>query len=502
VGQNVAAGGTAELSFTVQNLAASPVDVTLSASDTAGWGAAIQGGTTTTIAANGNISVPVRVSVAGGATPGQTSNVTLTADDGITPKSVSSLLTVVSVDLNLSSDPLPFGSILSGSSSSQTITITNNSATAVKFGTVGGSNPLAAPFTKSSDSCSGATVAASGSCSFDITFNPSSNGVYNDSLDIPVLEPIIVTRTLTVSGTGFTLAPAGPHIVWRNATTGQNSVWTMDGTTFKSSAFINSAPAPWKVVGVGDLDADGSPDLIWRNPTTGQNSVWFMDGAAFKSTSSLTTVSASWSVVGVGDLNADGKADLIWRNPTTGQNSAWIMNGATISSSVYLSSAPAPWTVVGVGDLNADGKADLIWRNASTGQNSAWIMNGTTISSSVFLTSAPAPWTVVGVGDLNADGKADLIWRNATTGQNSVWLMNGTTVSSSVFLTSAAAPATVVGVADFNNDNKADILWRNPTTGQDTLWIMNGATTSSTVTLGSAPGAWSIIGLLKVPGAV
>ncbi len=499
VGQNVSAGGTAELSFTVQNLAAAQVNVTLSASDTAGWGAVIQGSTTATIAANGNISVPVRVSVAGGATAGQTSSVTLTADDGITPKSVSALLTVVSVNLNLSSDPVAFGSIITGNSTSQTVTITNSGATAVTFGNVGGSNPLAAPFGISSDTCSGATVAASATCSFDISFNPGSSGVYNDSLDIPILDPIIVSRTLTVSGTGASLAPAGPHIVWRNATTGQDSVWTMDGTTFKSSAFINSAPAPWKVVGIGDLDGDGSPDIVWRNATTGQNSVWFMNGAAFRSTSSLTTVAAPWTVVGVGDLNGDGKADIIWRNPTTGQNSAWIMNGATITSSAYLNSAPAPWTVVGVGDLNADNKADIIWRNPTTGQNSAWIMNGTTVSSSVYLNTAPAAWTVVGVGDLNGDGKADIIWRNATTGQNSVWLMNGTTVTSSVFLTTLAAPWTVAGVADFNGDGKADILWRNPTTGQNTVWIMNGATTTTTVPLNNAPAAWSIVGVLKVP---
>ena len=77
-----------------------------------------------------------------------------------------------------------------------------------------------------------------------------------------------------------------------------------------------------------DLNQDGNTDLIWRNDTTGQNTVWLMDGEERIGRLSLPAVANSnWDLKGVGDFNNDDNIDLIWRNDTTGQNTVWLMDG-------------------------------------------------------------------------------------------------------------------------------------------------------------------------------
>ncbi|CAH2029942.1 FG-GAP-like repeat-containing protein [Trichlorobacter ammonificans] len=284
-------------------------------------------------------------------------------------------------------------------------------------------------------------------------------------------------------------------ILWRNPTTGQNSIWFMDtdGSRLASAALTTVAP-PWAIASISDFNGDGKPDILWRNPTTGQNSVWIMDGTTRTGSVALTTVVSPWTIASVSDFNGDGKLDILWRNPTTGQNSVWIMDGTTRTGSVALTTVVSPWTIASVSDLNGDGKPDILWRNPSTGQNSAWIMDGTTRTSSVALTTVAAPWTIASVSGLNGDGKPDILWRNPSTGQNSVWIMDGTTRTSSVALTTVAAPWTIVAVADLNGDGKPDILWRNPSTGQNSVWIMDGTTRTSSVALTTVAAPWKIVG--------
>ena len=44
-----------------------------------------------------------------------------------------------------------------------------------------------------------------------------------------------------------------------------------------------------------DVNGDSHPDLIWRNATTGENVVWFLNGTTLLSQASLPTVAdTSW----------------------------------------------------------------------------------------------------------------------------------------------------------------------------------------------------------------
>ena len=100
-------------------------------------------------------------------------------------------------DLNL-----PFGNVTAGASSDQTITITNDGNAVLTLGTIASANPLAAPFSILSDTCSGQTLAAAANCTVGVRFAPAAAGPFSDSLDIPSDDADENTVTVNVSGTG------------------------------------------------------------------------------------------------------------------------------------------------------------------------------------------------------------------------------------------------------------------------------------------------------------
>ncbi len=99
---------------------------------------------------------------------------------------------------------VPFGTVNTGSSASQTVTVTNTGTTSLVVGAVGSTNALAAPFSKTADTCSNQTVAPSGSCTITISFAPSATGMFSDSFNIPSSDPANASVSVSVSGTGST----------------------------------------------------------------------------------------------------------------------------------------------------------------------------------------------------------------------------------------------------------------------------------------------------------
>jgi len=97
---------------------------------------------------------------------------------------------------------IPFGNVTLGSTSSKTITIINRGRANLVIGSIAVANPLAAPFSKSSDNCSGQTLTASTNCTLTIRFAPSTETLYNDSFDIPSNDPDVASITFAVSGSG------------------------------------------------------------------------------------------------------------------------------------------------------------------------------------------------------------------------------------------------------------------------------------------------------------
>jgi FG-GAP-like repeat/Lectin C-type domain len=159
-----------------------------------------------------------------------------------------------------------------------------------------------------------------------------------------------VDRNWKMVGAGNFDADSKADIVWRNEVTGQNAIWLMDGTKNTPVAskangeqFISSlAGSNWKIVGIGDFNGDNKSDLAWRNSSTGENAVWTINISQTNSSVSISTTEQfivdgngtkvlvagnDWRIEAIGDTDNDGRSDLIWRNYATDENAVWQMNG-------------------------------------------------------------------------------------------------------------------------------------------------------------------------------
>ena len=186
---------------------------------------------------------------------------------------------------------------------------------------------------------------------------------------------------------------------------GPYSVTVSDGSLNVNLVRVTGDPA---IQGLEIWSAEyATPKIFWQNRSTGERTVWIMNGTTFIGSVSLGTLATSWNIMGVGDFNGDGKADILWQH-TSGARSIWLMNGTVHTSSVSLGTVDNHWNIVGSGDFNGDGKADILWQHTS-GARSIWLMNGTVHTSSVSLGTVDNHWNIVGSDDFNGDGKADIL---------------------------------------------------------------------------------------------
>ncbi|MDD2943142.1 MAG: VCBS repeat-containing protein [bacterium] len=167
-----------------------------------------------------------------------------------------------------------------------------------------------------------------------------------------------------------------------------------------------------------DFNGDGESDILWRNSSTGVNTIWLSGDTTTKQ--AVAKISdLNWSAAGVGDFNGDGDADILWRNSSTGANTIWL-SGDTTTKQAVAKISDLNWSAAGVGDFNGDGDADILWRNSSTGVNTIWLSGDTTTKQAVAKISN-LDWQVAGTGDYNGDGKDDILWRNASSGADVIW---------------------------------------------------------------------------------
>ena len=301
----------------------------------------------------------------------------------------------------------------------------------------------------------------------------------------------VATVTATCSGkTGnatvtFTPQPARDFnadlksdILFRNSSTGVDSMWLMNGVATSQIADPGLvADTSWSIVGTGDFDGNGKADILWYNQVNFQVVIWFMNGPTLVSVGTPGFApSTDWKVACVGDLNGDGKADIVFRNMVTGDNMVWFMNGGTIASSSALPTvSDLNYKLLAAGDFDGDGKADLLWYYATTGQTVVWTMNGASVLNvGTVSTVSDLNWQIVGIGDFNGDGKVDLLWRHNTAGSVVVWLMNGSTLVTASQVGTVASTMKTVTVGDYNGDGFADILFQDSTNGNVIVWLLDG----------------------------
>jgi uncharacterized repeat protein (TIGR03803 family) len=281
-----------------------------------------------------------------------------------------------------------------------------------------------------------------------------------------------------ITGSGYattpTVVPIISNLLWQNTSTGQASIWDMDGITRIGGGAVTPIPGPaWQAIGTGDFNNDGHSDILWQN-ANGQASIWEMDGTTkIGGGPAGANPGPSWKAIGTGDFNGDKKSDILWQN-TDGQASIWEMNGNTKIGGGALASNPGPtWKAVGTGDFNKDGDADILWQNTSTGQVSVWEMQGTTRIGGGAVSVNPGPaWQAIGTGDFFHDGfDDDILFQNTSTGQVSVWEMDGTTRIGGGAVANPGTSWHAIGTGA----GGSDILLQN-ISGQTSIWEMDGAT--------------------------
>jgi len=291
-------------------------------------------------------------------------------------------------------------------------------------------------------------------------------------------------------------------ILWRNAGTGENYVYSMNGASIAGEGNLRTvADLNWRVAGLGDFDGDGLSDILWRNAATGENYVYFMNGLSIMNEGYLRTVAdLNWQVAGVGDFDGDGKSDVLWRNTVTGENYLFLMDGLLIKpTESYLRTVADPgWQVAGVADFDGSGKADILWRNAANGENYLYFMNGVSIVNEGYLrTVADTAWEIKGIADFDGDLRPDILWRNRSSGQNYLYPMSGTVIKANEGpIRTVNLAWQIAAVGDYDGDGRADILWRNETTGENYLFPMNGTAIKPTegYVRSVPPGDWTIVG--------
>jgi VCBS repeat protein len=183
-------------------------------------------------------------------------------------------------------------------------------------------------------------------------------------------------------------------ILWQNTSAGQASIWEMSGNTLAGGGAVSPNPGPaWKAIGTGDFTGHGQPDVIlWQNTSTGQVSIWEMDGNTLMGGGPVTpNPGPSWKAIGTGDFNHDGFSDILFQNASTGQVSIWEMNGNTLKGGGPVSPNPGPsWHAIGT-----DGGSDILFQNTS-GQASIWDMSGTSLVGGGPVSPNPGPsWRAV-----------------------------------------------------------------------------------------------------------
>jgi Tryptophan-rich Synechocystis species C-terminal domain len=285
-------------------------------------------------------------------------------------------------------------------------------------------------------------------------------------------------------------------ILWQNTSTGQASIWEMDGNALVGGGKVTPNPGTnWRAVGTDDFTGDGKFDILWQNMSTGQASVWEMDGNALVGGGAVTpNPGLSWRAVGTGDFYGAGDSDILWQNTATGQASIWEMNGNSLIGGGKVTSNPGPdWKAVGTGDFHDKGNSDILWQNTNTGQVSIWEMNGNAVIGGGPVTPDPGPsWKAVATGDFAGAGDSDIVFQNATTGQVSIWEMSGTSLVGGGKVSANPGPNWhVIGTGA----GGSDILLQN-ISGATSIWEMNGNTIAGGGPVTPNPGSsWRAVGL-------
>jgi hypothetical protein len=103
---------------------------------------------------------------------------------------------------------------------------------------------------------------------------------------------------------------------------------------------------------------DGFSDIPFQNKSTGQVSVWEMNGTSLIGGGPVSAnPGTSWRAIGTGG----GGSDILLQNTSSGQATIWEMNGNTIAGGGPVSPNPGPsWHAIGLPEPKAGVPMDAL----------------------------------------------------------------------------------------------------------------------------------------------
>jgi hypothetical protein len=229
---------------------------------------------------------------------------------------------------------------------------------------------------------------------------------------------LVATDDFDTAGAPYNGPDGRTDAVFQHATSGALEIWLFDRELPAGPPVpvTGAAAGPgWVVVAAADFDADARPDLLWRNSSSQQLVIWTMNGSTW--TGSIAPVPgqaqhANWQVVAAQDYNADGAIDLLWYNTSSGRIVLWYMDANVVRiTGAFTTPAGAGdnnWKVVASADYSGIGPGsaaphapDVLWRNADSGRLVLWHLDdaGTRLIGEFTNPASETPaldWQVVG----------------------------------------------------------------------------------------------------------
>ncbi|MDX2241128.1 MAG: FG-GAP-like repeat-containing protein [Leptolyngbyaceae cyanobacterium bins.302] len=283
-----------------------------------------------------------------------------------------------------------------------------------------------------------------------------------------------------LSTTAANLAPAStasstPDILWRDYTTGNNVLWSLENGDDVIQINLPSFRDPnWVAAGATDFTNDGNSDIFWYNTQTGATQIWELKNSTLVAVSPLSVSTGGWVFQGFADLTGDNSPDIIWQEPNTGAVSFWEMKGTQFANAGLIFSAVATtWKVRAIADFTGDGNADFLWQN-DDGTAAMWQMNRSSIVQFTTLPTLGATQIIAGAADFDGDEQIDILLHEYESRNTSIWFLDKGRFDGAVALQQADSPTwRAQAIADFDDDDQVDILWRDIDSGVNTLWILD-----------------------------
>ncbi|WP_037328883.1 BspA family leucine-rich repeat surface protein, partial [Runella zeae] len=385
-----------------------------------------------------------------------------------------------------------FGNVNVSSNGAKTFTIQNTGTGPLNVSSIGSSSGL---FVVGGLTLP-ATIAASSSATFTVTFSPTATGPQNATITVNNDDGDEAMYDFAVTGTGTLIPTLGTYPA-TSVVAGQNAVITPSAAPTNATSIVaytnNNVNTPFTGV-------------LAVNPTTGvltvtkamQAGVYAVTVKAFNGAASTTTTftltvtnptfsqgtfSGTTDVavgsfplsVAVGDFNSDGWQDIAAVNAGSNLVSIRLGDGAGgFSGTTNVSVGNSPQSVA-VGDFNGDGKQDFVTVN--NGNNNASIRLGDGLGSFSGTTDVAvgSGSFSVAVGDFNGDGKQDFAATNFANNTVSIRLGDGLGGFSGTTNVSVGNGPQSVAVGDFNGDGWQDIATANFANNTVSIRLGDGA---------------------------